>query len=274
MPHHVELKYAVLTDTGMVRPQNEDAVEVRPAQGVVVLADGMGGYRAGEVASSIATQVVADLLEKGLAGFDWSSNTVERSERLIHLMTAAVEQANLTIFEQARRDPQRYAGMGTTLVSTIFHHDRLIIAHVGDSRAYRFRDNLLEQITRDHSQVQEQVDAGLLSKQEARFAPNRNLVTRAMGIDALLDVEVHDFGTRSGDRYLLCSDGLCDMLEDADIAQLLEWLGSSLDTVATALVKRANVLGGLDNISVALIQVGSTSPDNPGILERMLDWVR
>lgn len=273
MPHHVGLKYAVLTDTGMVRAQNEDAVEVRPAQGVLVLADGMGGYRAGEVASGIATQVVADLLEKGLTDFDWSS-AVERSERLIGLMTAAVEQANLSIFEQARRDPQHYAGMGTTLVSTIFHHDKLIIAHVGDSRAYRFRDDLLEQITCDHSQVQEQVDAGLLSKQQARFALNRNLVTRAMGIDALVDVEVHEFGTKAGDLYLLCSDGLCDMLDDAEIAQLLGWLGSSIDTVAEALVKRANALGGSDNISVALIHVESTSPDSPGILGRMLDWVR
>lgn len=273
MSHHVELKYAVRTDTGMVRAQNEDAVELRPAHGVVVLADGMGGYRAGEVASGIATQVVADLLEKGLTDFEWSI-AAERSERLVRMMTAAVEQANLSIYEQARRNPQQFAGMGTTLVSTIFHHDRLVIAHVGDSRAYRFRDNLLEQITRDHSQVQEQVDAGLLSKEEARFAPNRNLVTRAMGIDALVDVEVHEFAIKAGDLYLLCSDGLCDMLEDAEIAQLLEWLGSSIDTAAEALVKRANALGGLDNISVALIHVESTSPDNPGILGRMLDWVR
>ncbi len=273
MSHHVELKYAVLTDTGMVRAQNEDAVEVRPAHGVVVLADGMGGYRAGEVASGIAIQVVADALEKALIDFDWSS-AAERSERLTQLMTTAVERANLTIFEQARRDPQQYAGMGTTLVSTIFHHDKLIIAHVGDSRAYRFRDNTLTQITRDHSQVQEQVDAGLLSKQEARFASNRNLVTRAMGINALVDVEVHELATEPGDLYLLCSDGLCDMLEDAEIAQLLDWLGSSIDTVAAALVKRANALGGLDNISVALIRVEATAPDNPGILGRMLDWVR
>ena len=240
---------------------------------MVVLADGMGGYRAGEVASGIATQVVADRLQQGLTDFDWST-VAERSDRLVRLMTAAVEEANQSIFDQARRDPQQYAGMGTTLVSTIFHHDKLIVAHVGDSRAYRFRDNLLEQITRDHSQVQEQVDAGLLSKQEARFASNRNLVTRAMGIDALVDVEVHEFDTRAGDLYLLCSDGLCDMLEDAEIAQLLEWLGGSIDTVAEALVKRANALGGLDNISVVLIQVESTTPDNPGLLGRMLDWVR
>lgn len=273
MPHHVELKVAVLTDTGMVRAQNEDAVEVRPARGVVILADGMGGYRAGEVASGIATQVVADVLDHGLNEFDWGT-APERSERLMRLMTAAVEQANLTIFEQARRDPQQYAGMGTTVVSTIFHHDKLVIAHVGDSRAYRFRDKVLEQITRDHSQVQEQVDAGLLSKQEARFAPNRNLVTRALGIDATVEVEVHEFGTRAGDTYLICSDGLCDMLDDAEIAQLLDWLGPSIDTVAEALVKRANALGGLDNISVALIRVESTTPDSPGLLGRMLDWVR
>ena len=273
MPHHVELKYAVLTDTGMVRAQNEDAVEVRPAHGVVVLADGMGGYRAGEVASGIATQVVADRLEQGLTAFDWS-NTAERSERLMRLMRESVEHANLSIFEQARRDPQQYAGMGTTVVGTIFHHDKLIIAHVGDSRAYRFRDNVIEQITRDHSQVQEQVDAGLLSKQEARFASNRNLVTRAMGIDDVVDVEVQEYGTRAGDIYLLCSDGLCDMLDDAEIAELVELLCPAVDMVAAALVKRANSVGGLDNISVALIQVGSTTPDSPGLLGRMLDWVR
>lgn len=263
----------MLTDTGMVRAQNEDAIEIRPEHGVVVLADGMGGYRAGEVASGIAIQVVADLLEKGMADFDWAT-PAERGERLMRLMVAAVEEANLTIFMQAQRDPQRCAGMGTTIVGTLFHHDKLIVAHVGDSRAYRFRDNFLEQITRDHSQVQEQVDAGLLSKQEARFAANRNLVTRAMGIDSSVDVEIHEHATRTGDLYLICSDGLCDMLDDAEIAQIVGSPGASLDHLCDALVQRANGLGGLDNISVALIQVDAITSDNPGLLGRMLDWVR
>lgn len=272
MAHRVEITFCALTDTGMVRTQNEDAIAVLPELGVAILADGMGGYRAGEVASRIAVDVCTRVIEQGLQAFDWSVAT-ERGERLTRLVRTAVAEANRAIHDAARQDPQ-CGGMGTTLVVTLMHHDKLIIAHVGDSRAYRMRDGVLEQITRDHSQVQEQIDAGLISAQQARFAPNRNLVTRAMGIERQVDVELNQLTTRAGDLYLLCSDGLSDMVDDPEIADVLTIVDGSLERATSGLIARGNALGGMDNISAILLRVDAVTPDHPGLLGRMLDWVR
>lgn len=276
MPQHVAFRYCAVTDKGMVRAQNEDALAVLPDIGVAILADGMGGYRAGEVASRIAVDVCTAVLEQGLDTFDWDNaaeRPSERGERLAQLAIDAVQQANLGIFDAARSQPD-YAGMGTTLVVTLLHHDKLIVAHVGDSRAYRLRDGQLEQITRDHSQVQEQADAGLLTPQQARVAANRNLVTRALGIEPVVEVELHQFMTKPADLYLLCSDGLSDMVDDAEIADILYALGGTLDHAGNGLVARANALGGLDNISVILLQLDALVAETPGLIGRMFDWVR
>ncbi len=276
MAQHVELHYCALTDKGMVRVQNEDALTVLPDIGVAILADGMGGYRAGEVASRIAVDVCTEVLQQGLQAFDWDNGTERasgRGERLAHLVTDAVQRANGAIFDTALAQPE-CAGMGTTLVVTLLHHDKLIVAHVGDSRAYRMRDGRLEQITRDHSQVQDQVDAGLLSPQQARFAANRNLVTRALGIERTVEVELNQFATKPADIYLLCSDGLSDMVDDSEIGDVLNAFGSTLDRAGSGLVARANALGGLDNISVILLRIDALIAENPGLLGRMLDWVR
>lgn len=272
MAHQVELEFCGRTDQGLVREQNEDAIEIRAAEGMAVLADGMGGYRAGEIASQMATMICARRIEEDLDAFDWSTSA-NRGERLAGLILEAIHHANQSIFESAQREPE-HAGMGTTLVATLFHHDKVLIAHVGDSRVYRMRDGLLVQLTHDHSRVQEQVDAGLISPEQARFATNRNLVTRALGIEPEVQVDLQECTTRPGDVYLLCSDGLTDMLDDADIAELLEWLYPTLDKAAEALVKRANLVGGLDNISVVLVRVNTTSPEHPGLFERMREWVR
>ena len=242
MAHHVELGYCALTDKGMVRAQNEDSVAVLPELGVSILADGMGGYRAGEVASRVAVDVCIKELEQQLQAFDWRAGG-ERSRRLTRIVQDAVAAANCAIYNASQQQEQ-YSGMGTTLVVTLMHHDKLLIAHVGDSRAYRLRDTRLEQITRDHSQVQEQVDAGLLTPHQARSAPNRNLVTRAMGIDRQVEVELHRFTTKPGDMYLICSDGLSDMVNDAEIADVL-YSGATLEGAASDLVARANLMGGL-----------------------------
>ena len=164
--------------------------------------------------------------------------------------------------------------MGTTLVVALLHHDKLVVAHVGDSRAYRMRDGQLEQITRDHSQVQDQVDAGLLTPQQARVAANRNLVTRALGIERVVEVELNQFTVKPADIYLLCSDGLSDMVQDAEIADVLNAFGGTLDRAGSALITRANALGGVDNISVILLRTDAFTLENPGPLGRMLDWVR
>jgi serine/threonine protein phosphatase PrpC len=270
MDIHAELQLSALTDRGQVRAQNEDAVCILPDIGAALLADGMGGYRAGEVASRIAINVCTSFLQQGMREVDARSG--DRWGRLSRLLRDTVIQANAAIVQASRREPD-YAGMGTTLVATLFHHDRLLVAHVGDSRAYRLRGGLLEQVTRDHSHVQEQVDAGLLTPEQARHAPNRNLVTRALGIDFALDVELNQFVTRAGDLYLLCSDGLSDMLDDAQIAALLQ-ADAPLDQSAAALVGAANAAGGMDNVSVVLCRIVSCEPENPGLLGRMLDWVR
>ena len=243
---------------------------------MAILADGMGGYSAGEVASRIAVETCAEVLGQGLRAFDWDNGAerpARRGERLAQLVTDAVRRANATIFDAARSQPE-CAGMGTTLVVALLHHDKLVVAHVGDSRAYRMRDGQLEQITRDHSQVQDQVDAGLLTPQQARVAANRNLVTRALGIERVVEVELNQFTVKPADIYLLCSDGLSDMVQDAEIADVLNAFSGTLDRAGSALITRANALGGVDNISVILLRTDAFTLENPGPLGRMLDWVR
>jgi protein phosphatase len=165
-----------------------------------------------------------------------------------------ISAANQTIFLAAQGEP-RYAGMGTTLVLAWFHDNRVGVAHVGDSRFYRLRDNNFEQLTKDHSRVQEQIDHGMITPEEARYSEHRNLVTRALGVDPEVDVEVHVHDAQAGDLLLLCSDGLSEMVEDDDIRQTLQTLGDKLELAADELVRQANDNGGQDNISLILIRV-------------------
>lgn len=268
------LEFAAKTDTGLVRSQNEDAVAVSPAYGFALLADGMGGYNAGEVASSMAIDVARNALEEGLARMsdEQPESSRQRLRQIHQLLTDSVQRANTAILEAARDRPE-CSGMGTTVVAAVFHFDRVSVAHVGDSRAYRYRDGALEQITRDHSLLQEQIDAGLVSPEWARFSQNKNLVTRAVGVGPTMDVELHDHQTKAGDIYLLCSDGLSDLLPDQEICDVLTQGQAVLEDACDALVKRANDNGGVDNISVILIRVTSTGSETKGLLGRMLDWV-
>ncbi len=272
MTHHVALQFAVKTDTGLVRSHNEDAVETNVECNIAVLADGMGGYNAGEIASSIATATFTAELEQRL--------TQQREKRrtmggrlLQQLMIESVECANRQILEAARIEPQ-YSGMGTTLVAALFHRDRVVLAHVGDSRCYLYRQHGLTQLTRDHSQLQEQIDAGLVSPEWARFAPNKNLITRALGVAPYIDVEVNDHQIEADDIYLLCSDGLSDMLSDEQMATMLREHGGNLELLGDLLVQAANNNGGRDNISVILIRIESASkaPATPGLLDGLQTW--
>ena len=249
------LEIAVSTDPGVIRSHNEDAVFADPRLGLAILADGMGGYNAGEVASGMATgRLSADLgrliassaLQDGTAGCDPA--TIER-----HIVNE-VGAANFAIFHAARSTPQ-YAGMGTTLVMAWLYDNRMCVAHIGDSRLYRLRDDSFELLTRDHSLLQEQIDSGMITPEQARHADNRNLVTRALGVEATVDVEIGDFDVRPGDIMLLCSDGLNDMVEDEDIALALSTLSGNLQLAADHLVQLANDHGGRDNVSVILIKV-------------------
>ncbi len=251
----MSFEFYCATDTGRARNNNEDSVAVDEASGLIVLADGMGGYNAGEVASGMATSFIKSELSRWLleASATASDTDVRRA------MDICVDNANRAIFNAANSNPQ-YAGMGTTLVVAVFRDGRLLMGHVGDSRGYRLRGGRLEQITHDHSLLQEQIDAGLITAEQAAFSANKNLVTRAVGVEDTVLLETHLHDLMPGDLYLLCSDGLSDMLDDGNISKLLQ-LSDSLDEAADALIAAANDAGGKDNISVILARVrGSSGP--------------
>jgi PPM family protein phosphatase len=268
------LQIVSATDPGRVRAHNEDCVESRPELGIVVLADGMGGYNAGEVASGMATSLIASGLSTA-----WTADALKNLDRsaataLAHSrLQGQVAAANTAIFEAAQRDPH-CAGMGTTLVVCLFYDDFVSVAHIGDSRLYRMRNDVLEQLTRDHSLLQEQIDAGLISKEDARQSHNKNLVTRALGIDPDVDAEIHTYDVMEGDIYLLCSDGLNDMIEDDEMQMTLIALRSNLELTAQQLVQAANDAGGRDNVSVMLIKVVQSFPVRPSFWARIRSWFR
>lgn len=235
------------TDRGSVRSNNEDAVAVDPTLGVAILADGMGGLQAGEVASAEAVDIVRSFLS-ALAEIDE------------HSLNEAISTANARIFDLAEFGDDIVA-LGTTLVvwTAAPGGGRCMVANVGDSRAYRLRDTVLTQLTRDHSLIQQLIDSGALSAEQARGAAHRNVITRAVGLEreVTVDIETHD--CRPGDLYLLCSDGLTDMLSDAAIEDLLEPDAlvdqKTLRDAADNLIEAANAAGGADNISIALIVI-------------------
>lgn len=252
-----------LTDPGRVRDNNEDAVALDPQQQVVVLADGMGGYSAGEVASAMATGFVKTELGRWLAedGLQASAREIRRA------MDVCIDNANRLVFNAANAHPQ-YAGMGTTLVMGVFQGRHALIGHIGDSRCYRLRAGVFSLLTRDHSLLQEQIDAGLLSPEQAQLATHKNLVTRALGVEDTVQLEVGEFRVEDGDLYLFCSDGLNDMVSDQRIAAVLVTAGT-LEEKGRALIDAANGGGGKDNISVILVQARS-KPVRKSLLSRML----
>jgi PPM family protein phosphatase len=273
MAYLVELEFAAKTDTGMVRPHNEDSIALSEGNGLAILADGMGGYNAGEVASNIATVVLKYSVEDGLQGAGWDTRPAFRGKYVQTLLVDSVGDANTAIIESARSEPQ-YSGMGTTVVMALFHHDKVTVAHVGDSRAYRLRQGEFVQVTRDHSLLQEQIDAGLITPEWAQFSQNKNFITRAVGIDHELEVEVHEHHTEVGDIYLLCSDGMSDMVTDQQMCDVLLGAASSLDAACATLVQKANSNGGHDNISVILIKVKAIGGEAEGLVGRILNWIK
>lgn len=263
---------ALLTDMGRVRTNNEDAVAEDPELGLLVLADGMGGYNAGEVASGIATKTIPEVVRR-----EWPKvMRAERDASATHspqalLLKQAVEEAHLTIYNAAQSQPQ-CAGMGTTVVVVLLHGERISIAHVGDSRLYRYRFGALQQITRDHSLQEELVARGHYTREEASVMVRKNIVTRALGVEPTVNVELNEDASALGDVLLLCSDGLTDMVSDEQIALCLRRYGDDLPGAAKNLVKQALDGGGKDNVSVVLARVDrSLTPGRPWYL-RVMDW--
>lgn len=268
------LEIAKASHTGMVRSHNEDSITAEPEVGLAVLADGMGGYNAGEVASGIATALISNETKEALIRLD--PHLVDRISGTLmanRLLRDVITRANTSIYQSANSQPQ-YAGMGTTLVVALFCDNKLTVAHIGDSRCYRYRAGKLEQITRDHSLLQEQIDSGLLSKEAARRSQNKNLVTRAVGIEPQVEPEIHTYDVREQDIYLLCSDGLNDMVDDEDIELTLGSLGSNLQLAAEQLVQMANDAGGRDNVSVILVRIRREFPVEEGWVSRVLSWFK
>lgn len=268
------LEMYCLTHPGMVRAHNEDSVACEASCGLAVLADGMGGYNAGEVASGIAASVVATEIKHYLQDARPENKDAESGEEVaVMLLRNNVQKANSSIFHAAQSQPQ-YAGMGTTIVSGLFYDNRVAVAHIGDSRMYRLRGDVFESITRDHSLLQEQIDSGMISKADARVSQNKNLVTRAVGIDAEVETELHVHSVERGDIYLLCSDGLNDMVEDDDIADAIKTLKSNIPLLAAQLIQAANDNGGRDNVSVILIKIKGDFAAQRGLYAKISSWFK
>ena len=268
------LEIVVRTDPGMVRGHNEDAVFANPNQGFVILADGMGGYNAGEVASGMATMLLSTELEAAfMARAPQEFDTLSGQPYANRCILDKVAMTNSAIYKTAESQPQ-YAGMGTTLVMALFYDNQMTVAHIGDSRLYRLRGEEFCAVTRDHSLLQEQIDSGMISAEEARFSQNKNLVTRALGVDPDVETELNDYPVQQGDIYLLCSDGLNDMVEDEEIQLTLQMLGANLELAATQLIQMANDNGGRDNVSVILVKVLREFPAKRSWWSKFMAWFK
>ncbi|CAK0760295.1 Serine/threonine phosphatase stp [Gammaproteobacteria bacterium] len=266
------LEVAFRSDVGRVRSHNEDRVSVDTATGLVVLADGMGGHKAGEVASGIATDLLTREVRARITKlFDATIADAGGPAPQTRLLRRIIEHVNSAIHE-ASTSQSNLAGMGTTVVALLFWMDRVSIAHVGDSRVYRLRGETLERLTRDHSLIQELVDHGLYTQEQARTSPNRHLVTRALGLEAKVRVELSEKQVDPTDIFLLCSDGLTDMVKDEDIFLVLKTLAGNLEQAAAHLVEMANEQGGRDNISVILAR--NRTEGGRTWRARIQDWVK
>lgn len=268
------IQVARLTDVGQHRDHNEDSIASDLEIGLVVLADGMGGYKAGEVASEIAVlTIVAELKESMSTHETGVEDPVNGMQSESQLIVKAVEKANESIFNISQTQPQ-CAGMGTTLVVGLFTNNKLLAGHIGDSRMYRMREGVLEQITEDHSLLQEQLKSGLITPEQAKVSNNKNLVTRALGIDASVELELHEYEVQVGDIYVLCSDGLSDMVDDEEIALTLEAMSANLELAASQLVQMANDNGGKDNISVILAKVNQEFKVDQAWYDKLIHWLK
>jgi serine/threonine protein phosphatase PrpC len=240
----VLIEYGVQTDLGLRRVKNEDTAVAGKNGGWFLVADGMGGHAAGEVASQLAASTVTELLGDGCI-LDSNPNLVLR--RL-------AQEANARVFEAQRRRPE-CAGMGTTLTLLAFRQDRYYIAHVGDSRAYRLRDGVIRQLTKDHSVVWQLFENAILTKQELSRHPNKNLITRSIGTHPQTEIDIEEEEIRQEDIFLLCSDGLTDVVPDESIREILSQGGKNPQQLCAELVASALDAGGPDNVTSIVVRL-------------------
>ena len=260
------------SDTGRVRHNNEDSIGYDSALGLLVLADGMGGHLGGEVASSESVNSIIEHVQQALptlnsgeidaaSGFTLESVCVQES----------IERANDLIYKRSNAEAE-LRGMGTTIVVMLFYDNRFSLAHIGDSRCYRFRGEKLEQITKDHSLLQELIDRGFYTPEEAKNSLNKNLVTKALGIDPTIAPDVQEELVMKNDIYLLCSDGLTDLVDDEYISLTIKRFSANLEEAAKQLISKANQNGGKDNISVILCRINEDFSESKGWFKKLVEW--
>jgi len=261
-----------LTDKGIVRRKNEDAIGFDSALGLVVLADGIGGHRGGEIASSMAIDTIISELQQRLPQID--AGEIDESSGFSKesiCIQDAVVAANQLVYQTSETNPE-HKGMGTTIVVLQFYNNSFSLAHIGDSRCYRMRAKKFEQITRDHSLLQELIDRGFYTPEEARNSMNKHLVTRALGIDPIVMPDIKEDIVLKNDIYLLCSDGLTDLVEDEDIYLTIMQFSANLDEAAKQLITKANKKGGKDNISVMLCRIDDDFSSQKGWFKKFVAW--
>lgn len=267
---HNFLEIAAVTDVGSVRQFNEDSIATDAELGLALLADGMGGHRAGEVASQMATQIILSGLQTQVAELESGAGP----QASLSAVEESINRANKAIFDAAQGQ-STYQGMGTTLALALFHDNRVILGHVGDSRIYRLRAHLLQLLTRDDSLLRDQIEAGFIAAADASESHNRSLVTRALGVEENVAIHLREEEAAPGDVFLLCSDGLNDLVDDADIELIMSLLSPNLPLAAGHLVQAAKDNGGDDNVSVILAKVLQPFPvaRRPGWLRRLFGWL-
>jgi PPM family protein phosphatase len=251
---NLKLKYAGMSHVGMKRTHNEDAFRMLPEESLYMVADGMGGHASGEVASQMAVETIESFFkmttrdEEVTWPFKEEKNLRYDENRLV----AGIKFSNQRIFEAAAREA-RFKGMGTTIVTAFFTQGGAYLGHVGDSRGYRIRDGRIEQITDDHSLLNDYIKANKLTPEEIEHFPHKNVIVRALGMKETVQVDVNRLDPKPNDYYLLCSDGLSGMIDDNKILELVT-TSRDLETACEAMITAANAAGGTDNITVALIQ--------------------
>lgn len=249
------LEVQAISDVGKLRKANEDCYITEPSLGFYAVADGMGGQAAGDVASRLAIDAIHQFIQLSYEQQDitWPTHYEPSFTHSENRLLAAISLANLDICRTAADDAGLH-GMGTTVVCALVEGDKVTLAHAGDSRAYHIRKGKLEQITRDHSWVNEQLDQGLLTADQAKDHPYRNIVTRALGASREANAELNKLTLHPGELLLLCTDGLTTMVTDSEIEEIIERFGDDLSSCLNALVFEANKNGGLDNITIILMR--------------------
>ncbi len=253
----IKLRYAGNTDVGKKRGHNEDNLCLVPEYNLYLVADGMGGHASGEVASQLAVETVAEFFKETSSDEDmtWPYKMEKGRSYEENRLAAAIKLANLRIFEQAKNDPSKHHGMGTTLVASFISGDLVYYGHVGDSRVYRLRGETLSQVTDDHSLLNDYIKMKDLTEEEIENFPHKNVIVRALGMKETVQVDVDHEEPEDGDLHLLCSDGLTDMIKDEGIKEILLENRDDLEACIQKLIDTANANGGKDNITVVVVEV-------------------